>query len=97
MTQWVCKVDIKQYLGTETSNEAVRNASRKILEELKSKLPEKWWSLSSDDADGYLQDLLDDLEFAQDDEEITCEAFNYILSELYDWADSRQVWLGLGL
>lgn len=95
MTEWICKVDIKQHLGTETSNEAVRTAAGKIFAELKANLPKEWISWAVDDPDYELLHILQSLEFAQDDEDMECDHFNYILSELYDWADSKRVWIGL--
>ena len=96
MTQWIFKVDIKRHLRDDTTNYGVRTASRKILVELKAKLPKEWLDKTRcRDTDYELLHILTSLEFAQEDEEMGCEHFNYILSELYDWADGKRVWLGI--
>ena len=79
---WVESIDIKQHLTEDESPEAISEACRGILRELKklrSIVPPRRIT------DAFkAQSVLGNLRKA-----------NKALNDLYDWADERRVWLGL--
>lgn len=90
MAKWQKTINIKQFLGEDTSREAVETAARGIFGLLEIHYPN--WETGDDRA---LADIMFNLEGARDDKDVTAEDFNWILDELYDWGDHERVWLGL--
>jgi hypothetical protein len=87
VVDWTHKINIKQFLSDDDSDEALRVAREGVANELRklySHFPE-------DDYQGdELRDLVHDIARAE-----TVEEFNEWLDPLYDWADWNLVWLGL--
>ena len=85
VVDWDHKVDIKQFLSEDGSEEAVRAAAvgvRCELRKLEGAFPE------NTDAGDELADIIADLDTTDQQE------FNNVLEALYDWADYNLVWLG---
>jgi hypothetical protein len=93
MAKWLYKLDIKQFLGSDTSNEAVRLAAKNIAQELRTKLPKTWLEGVNEDCE--LIDIIFALECISEYGDASCEDINSALASLYDWADDNRVWLGL--
>lgn len=91
MKQWKHKIDIKQYLGEDDSPEAVRSAAKGVVAEL-NKLR---IAFAGAYAEYDLLEMIEGFEFVTEDDTPDVAEFNYILSDLYDWADAERVWLGL--
>lgn len=96
MAKWKHSINIKQHVGSETSNEAIVKAAKGIVKELKN-LPVELQTCP----DYGVADILFEFEDMarcqhdpEDNEDLLWE-FNYQLNELYSWADDNRVWLGL--
>ena len=103
MNKWNYSLDIKQYIGEDTTNEDIVKAANGIVTELK-KLPAKWFDASNDKFDDELDTLLYEFEeivncahvgYTEGDNEHLLWSFNEHLDMLYDWVDDKRVWLGL--
>jgi hypothetical protein len=85
MSNWKYTVNIKQYLSEDDSAEAIRKAARNIHNILtESNIPPE-----------VLRDVAYEIGYiGYSFEQPSLEEFNFLLDNLYDWADSNNVWLG---
>ena len=93
MSTWLTTVNIKDLLTEDDSEEAVITAANGIVGRLRTLA----------DPGGSLADSLDTLtlceilntfkDLAENNPDV--QEFNWVLDELYDWADDNRVWLGL--
>lgn len=83
---WKMTVNIKPFIGEDASEEGAKRAGMAIHQLLTRRL--RGLPLYRDDQE--LSDILDGLEGVENSDE-----FNYILADLYDWADENRIWLGL--
>lgn len=82
---WSYKVNIKQFLSDDDSEEGVLRIRSLIADELQKAGP---FTKSFHDQEGWhLQDELRDVETADD--------FNYLLAAIYDYSDAYRIWLGI--
>ena len=96
MNKWKHSIDIKQHLGEATDSAAVRKAAAGVIQEL-HKLPGKWFDSNHYDFDYNLAEFIEEFTDLAEDEDADCDEFNYVLSDLYDWADSEPVRVFMGL
>lgn len=92
MAKWSKKIDIKKILKADvenTSPEYIVDCAKKIVALLDLAL------------ENHPKDDYDINEITESFREVGCgliytdlENFNYILNELYNWADDNRVWLG---
>lgn len=89
MSQWKCKINIKQHLSGDCTKESLVKALNGVIIEL-SHVPSKY---CPEDLAEQFEWALEDVENDNVDSQI--EAFNDLLRELYDWADYHRIWTGL--
>ena len=89
--KWKHSINIKQHLSNETSNEAIVNAAIGVAHELK-RLPDSLEGL--DDIIYEFQDIAECSHNAEDNKDLLSH-FNYLLNDLYDFADYNRIWMGL--
>lgn len=93
---WAHKIDIKHVLHRDQSNtspEYVTAVAREIGGILQKGLSDLLDD-STDRYDGSLDDMVTALTSFEEEDDEALDQFNYILSDLYDWADINRVWLG---
>lgn len=90
MSRWKYKINIKQFLSDETTQEAKITACNGVISEL-NKL-KRTREFRDDDE---LEMFIIDLEGIAEDTGADHHDFNYVLDSLYDWADAKRVWMGL--
>lgn len=101
---WDRKIDIKAVLYEDqanTSNEHSAQVANRIGALLRSQVPAEWLDWNSTDQDEELTLIVEGMEALKPDsyegeEDFTpLDDLNSMLAQLYDWADSKRVWLGL--
>lgn len=101
---WDRNIDIKGILREDpgnTSNEHAAEVANRIGELIRSRVPAAWLDYNSPAFDEDLLDIVEGMEALKPDsydgdEEMTPIAdLNGMLGQLYDWADTKRVWLGL--
>jgi hypothetical protein len=95
---WAHRADIRQFLDSEDeSDENAIKVGKSIATELRSRLPAAWFDAKLDDFKDELDDIVWRFEndIKRDDEHSACTILNWVLRDLYDWADLEgRVWLG---
>lgn len=100
---WDRKIDLKPILREDqsnTSNEHAAQVANRIGELVRSQVPADWLDWDSTDLDEDLAYIVEGMEALKPDsydgeEDFTpLEDLNSMLDQLYDWADSKRVWLG---
>jgi hypothetical protein len=97
---WDRKIDIKEVLYRDQSNESdehARAVGQEIAALLRASVPTAWLVGADDEFDWTLDEILDCLENVSSggEDDPAVDALNSYLDDLYDWADVRRVWLGL--
>ena len=94
MTQWRKTIELKQFLGEDTSDASARRCAKDVYETL-SLEPES-------ETDYRLAEIIDELSDLSRESSSDayggrfslCDWLNAVLNQLYDWADSERVWIG---
>lgn len=89
--KWKLTINIKQHIGDDTTNDAIVKAAKGVVQELK-KIPVTLIGL--DDHIYEFQDIVDCTHDAEDNADLL-EHFNYLLDDLYSFADYNRIWMGL--
>lgn len=101
---WDRNIDIKGILRVDpgnTSNEHAAAVANRIGDLIRSRVAAAWLDYNSPAFDEDLLDIVEGMEALKPDsydgdEEMTPIAdLNGMLGQLYDWADTKRVWLGL--
>lgn len=96
---WDYQLDIQSVLRRDPENdepEYVISVACEIAKRLKRGLPSAWFDPGSFDYSDTLSDIVQELsEFRTRETHDLTEDLNYILDELYDWADAKRVSLGV--
>ena len=100
---WDRKINIKVILREDqsnTSNEHAAHVANRIGALVRSSVPSAWLDAASDVADDDLIDIVEGMEalkpdsYAGEEDFTPLDDLNSMLDQLYDWADSKRVWLG---
>ena len=83
--QWRKTIRIKQFLSEDSSSENARKVAGQVAHVL-----EAHREYPADDEFRDIAGQFDDLSRSTDG---TCEDFNLLLADLYDWADANRVWI----
>lgn len=89
--KWKYTIDIKQHLSNSTNNESIVNAAKGVVHELK-RLPITLGCL--EDLIYEFQDIVECTPDPADCDDLLSH-FNYLLNDLYDFADYHRIWTGL--
>lgn len=100
-SSWAYQLDIGQFLSRDRGNvtaEYLCPLAGEIGAYLKRKLPARLLDCGHDDFDSDLFDIVDHLDmtalyYAETPLAVPADDFNYVLRDLYDWADINRVWL----
>lgn len=94
MRNWKHLVNIKQFLHNFDANtDRVCDLALEVRKELLAKLPAEWLSYDSDMCDHTFMEIMETLEDMSTDQDVEADDFDYVLNDLYDWADYNRVWL----
>lgn len=95
---WPKSVKLKDLFSDDTSPEALAAVANGVAARLREALPKDTFDVTSDDFDQEIDDIAEDFETMTaegltgvDDAQ---ELINDRLSEIYDWADVKRVWIG---
>jgi len=92
MTKWKYSIDIKQHISDDTSSEAIVKAAKAIVHELE-KLPGWLIGYGLDEHIYDFQEIVDCTHDAEDNADLL-DHFNYLLNDLYSFADYNRIWMG---
>lgn len=84
LNRWRKTVNIKPFIGEDTSDTGAQTAARNVRALLQEQLQ------SDLNVSAELRNIIDAFGSV-----VTCDDFNGSLEALYDWADDNRVWLGL--
>lgn len=100
---WDRTINIKEILHEDqsnTSNEHSAQVANRIGALVRSRVPAAWLEIDSDEVDFDLIEIVEGMEALKPnsydgEEDFTpLDDLNSMLEQLYDWADSKRVWLG---
>lgn len=100
---WDYRIDVKAILNLDRLNESdehCASVANRIGALLRHHLPATWLSNESDECDETITVIVEGMEALKPDsyvneKDITpLTDLNEMLDQLYDWADSKRVWLG---
>ncbi|MGG2576054.1 hypothetical protein ACQYZY_28505 [Pseudomonas aeruginosa] len=100
---WDRTINIKEILHEDqsnTSNEHAAHVANRIGALVRSRVPAAWLEIDSDEVDFDLIEIVEGMEALKPnsydgEEDFTpLDDLNSMLDQLYDWADSKRVWLG---
>lgn len=89
MRRWRKTVNIKQFLSDDGSPENAAKVASQIATLLKAECP---LEVQEDDE---LSEIVEWMECISADDDDACDILNGHLDDLYNWADTNRVWMGL--
>ncbi|MGE8063859.1 hypothetical protein [Pseudomonas sp. NPDC089569] len=101
---WDYEIDVKAVLHEDPqnkSNEHCASVANRIGALLRERLPITWLATDNDKSDETIIEIVEGMEALKHDSyegenDITpLSDLNEMLAQLYDWADTKRVWLGL--
>lgn len=99
---WDRQLKIKHFLQEnpdKTSDERAAWVANRIAETIKLSVPAAWLDVTDEATDWELLEVVDGMadlrpdSYDDDDDFSPLEDLNNMLDELYDWADSKRVWI----
>ena len=100
---WDRTIDVKSILNEDQSNISNEHAAlvaNRISARIRSQVPSAWLDWNSDDLDEDLIEIVEGMDALKPDSYegdvnfTPLDDLNSMLDQLYDWADSKRVWIG---
>ncbi|HHH9443065.1 TPA: hypothetical protein ACP32N_005053 [Pseudomonas aeruginosa] len=102
-SQWDRTINIKAILHEDQSNESndhVANVANRIGALIRQSVPTSWLEYGNEATDDELIEVVEGMEalkpnsYEGEKDFTPLDDLNSMLDQLYDWADSKRIWLG---